>query len=236
MVPRAIVEILDAAAVAETWLDYEQPLLGALDRTIGFDLAFCVRKAGFGPHSPGFDAGVRRATADRIHDYGCELAPMRRDALRRQGVAIDVEFFGRTALQRTRTYRDMIAPHRGDSTLLVFMGTPETGEATVVLGRTRSSFKDSDLQTLAAARSLLVVCERAVASRVSGEPPVALTPRERELLGYLRLGYTNRDIALACGTSFRTVRNQMSKLFAKLEVATRAEAVARSFELGLPRA
>lgn len=235
MVPPAIVEILDAAAAAETWLDYEKPLLAALDRTIGFDLAFCVRKAGFGPHSPGFDPAVRRATGDHIHDYGCELDPMRRDALRRQGVAIDVDFFGRTALERTSTYRDLMVPHHGNSTLLLFMGTPETAEATVVLGRTRFGFKDADLQTLAAARSLLIVCERSVASRVFAEPAPALTTRERELLGYLRLGYTNRDIALACGTSFRTVRNQLSTLFTKLEVATRAEAVARSFELGLPR-
>jgi DNA-binding CsgD family transcriptional regulator len=73
-----------------------------------------------------------------------------------------------------------------------------------------------------------------LAARIPVLPPATqLSPRERELLAYLRLGYTNREIASACGTSFRTVRNQLGPLFAKLEVSTRAEAVARSFELSL---
>jgi DNA-binding NarL/FixJ family response regulator len=55
-----------------------------------------------------------------------------------------------------------------------------------------------------------------------------LSTREREILSYLRLGYTNREIGLALGTSFRTVRNQLSHLFEKLGVSTRAEAVGRS--------
>jgi DNA-binding NarL/FixJ family response regulator len=40
------------------------------------------------------------------------------------------------------------------------------------------------------------------------------------------LGYTNREIALACGTSFRTVRNQLSAVYAKLGAANRTEALA----------
>jgi DNA-binding CsgD family transcriptional regulator len=63
-----------------------------------------------------------------------------------------------------------------------------------------------------------------------------LTAREREVLSYLRLGYTNREIAAACGTSPRTVRNQLSTVFEKLGAATRAEAVAISLGHGPGRA
>jgi len=52
-----------------------------------------------------------------------------------------------------------------------------------------------------------------------------LTPRERDVLEYLCLGYTNREIALACGSSPNTVRNQLVSIFAKLGVTTRSEAV-----------
>jgi DNA-binding CsgD family transcriptional regulator len=55
---------------------------------------------------------------------------------------------------------------------------------------------------------------------------VGLTERERELLSYLGLGYTNEQIASACGVSPYTVRNQLSRAYSKLGVATRAEAVA----------
>ena len=56
---------------------------------------------------------------------------------------------------------------------------------------------------------------------------IALTPREREVLGYLRLGYTNAQIACALGSAERTVRNQLSSVYEKLGVATRAEAAVR---------
>jgi DNA-binding NarL/FixJ family response regulator len=59
-----------------------------------------------------------------------------------------------------------------------------------------------------------------------------LTPREREVLGYLHLGYSNQQIALALGSAPRTVRNQLSRVYDKLGVGTRAEAVA--WALGRP--
>lgn len=238
MIPRPIAEIVDAATVASDWLEYERPLFEALDRVIGFDLAFCVRADGMGPHSPGFDPRVRRHAQGRMHDYGREYEAMKQTALKGRGVAVDVEFFGRAQLERTRTYRDLIAPHRGRRSMLMFMVTPAGPVATLVLGRTRmSSFTAADCETLANARALFTVCEQAVASRQHVEAAAPeLTPRERELVHYLRLGYTNREIASACGTSFRTVRNQFSRLFEKLEVSTRSEAVARSFELSLPLA
>ncbi|MDD9947519.1 MAG: LuxR C-terminal-related transcriptional regulator [Myxococcales bacterium] len=52
-----------------------------------------------------------------------------------------------------------------------------------------------------------------------------LSPRELEVLSYLPLGYTNKQIALALGTSAGTVRNQLSNAYLKLGVACRAEAV-----------
>jgi len=52
-----------------------------------------------------------------------------------------------------------------------------------------------------------------------------LSAREREVLSYLHLGYTNQQIALALGSAPRTVRNQLSRVYEKLGVSNRAEAV-----------
>lgn len=52
-----------------------------------------------------------------------------------------------------------------------------------------------------------------------------LTAIEKELLGWLAAGRTNQEIAAMRQRSPDTVRNQLIKLYAKLGVATRAEAV-----------
>jgi DNA-binding CsgD family transcriptional regulator len=236
MVLDPVSELLDAAVSASSWEAYERPLFEQLERAIGFDVAFCLRADGvIGPHAPGIDPRVRQATAGRFGTYSQEYGPLKRKALAERGVAVDVEFFGRAAFERTHAYREVIQPHGGRSSLLLYLGTKESALTLIVLGRTRGGFRASECERAAAARSLLTVCEQAVASRQLRAPAGPdLTRRERELLQYLRLGYTNPEIASACGTSYRTVRNQLSHLFEKLEVSTRAEAVARSFELALP--
>jgi DNA-binding NarL/FixJ family response regulator len=60
-----------------------------------------------------------------------------------------------------------------------------------------------------------------------------LSPRELEVLDYLRRGLSNRDIAVALGISENTAKSHVKAIFAKLEAADRAEAVATAFERGL---
>jgi DNA-binding NarL/FixJ family response regulator len=73
-------------------------------------------------------------------------------------------------------------------------------------------------------------------------PPVAtpqvfpeLTEREHELLALLAQGYTNAAIAEQLVISPKTVRNHVSHIFAKLQVAGRAEAIIRARDSGLGR-
>jgi DNA-binding NarL/FixJ family response regulator len=59
-----------------------------------------------------------------------------------------------------------------------------------------------------------------------------LTSAERELVERLVHGDTQRAMADHRGVSVRTVANQMSRLFEKLDVSSRAELVVRLLELG----
>lgn len=59
-----------------------------------------------------------------------------------------------------------------------------------------------------------------------------LTNAERELVERLLHGDTQRAMADHRGVSVRTVANQMSRLFEKLDVSSRTELVARLLELG----
>jgi DNA-binding NarL/FixJ family response regulator len=62
-----------------------------------------------------------------------------------------------------------------------------------------------------------------------------LTSREREILDLIARGHTNAKIAARLFVSPNTVRNHISHIFAKLQVADRAQAIVRAREAGLGR-
>jgi DNA-binding NarL/FixJ family response regulator len=65
------------------------------------------------------------------------------------------------------------------------------------------------------------------------EPFPELTPREREILELLAQGLTNNAIAEKLVLSPKTIRNQTSNVFSKLQVASRSEAIVMAREAGL---
>lgn len=67
-------------------------------------------------------------------------------------------------------------------------------------------------------------------------PPQAfseLTEREREILDLIAKGHSNTEIATRLVLSPNTVRNYVSNVFSKLQVADRAQAIIRARESGL---
>ena len=60
-----------------------------------------------------------------------------------------------------------------------------------------------------------------------------LTDREREVLDLIAQGLRNPEIAAHLYLSPKTVRNHISNIFAKLQVADRAQAIVRAREAGL---
>ena len=67
-------------------------------------------------------------------------------------------------------------------------------------------------------------------------PPQALpelTEREREVLGLIAQGYNNAEIARQLFLSVKTVRNHVSNIFSKLQVADRAQVIIRARDAGL---
>jgi DNA-binding NarL/FixJ family response regulator len=60
-----------------------------------------------------------------------------------------------------------------------------------------------------------------------------LSDREREILDLIAQGASNSDIATRLVLSPKTVRNHVSNIFSKLQVADRAQAIIRGREAGL---
>ena len=77
---------------------------------------------------------------------------------------------------------------------------------------------------------LLVIAD----TKTSRPDPVTmlslLTPREREVLALLAAGRTNREIGAALFISHRTATTHVTNILAKLEVETRAAAIAYAFQ------
>ena len=104
--------------------------------------------------------------------------------------------------------------------------------------------RDELLTALRAVAHGEVIFGAAVARRVmaffTGQMPTAaaaafpeLTEREREILERLARGDPNQAIAQQFGLSDKTVRNHVSSILNKLQVADRAQAIVRARDAGL---
>ena len=212
--------------------EYDSFVFQRLQHLIGFDVGMFARAGAPGEITPGFDRRMRRTAAARWDIYASELRPFVGPALAAGGAAIDREFFGVRELERKTYYQELMAPLHGRSTLIAYLTRRGQLEAKLVLGRVQSGpeFTEDARRLLVALLPTLSVCEAALRSPTP-EPATEvaltrLTPREREIVQYLELGYTNAEIALACGTALSTVRNQLVSVFQKLGASTRAEVVA----------
>ena len=120
---------------------------------------------------------------------------------------------------------------------------PETTAAVLASGTDGVLAKDRSSRQVAAAIRKLAAGEPTLAlaagpSRPGREPSVqllvqTLSAREREVLGLLAIGWSNRRIAAQLGLSYLTVRSHTANLLAKLGVHSRLEAVAFAVEHGV---
>ncbi|HEV7838658.1 MAG TPA: LuxR C-terminal-related transcriptional regulator [Gemmatimonadaceae bacterium] len=97
----------------------------------------------------------------------------------------------------------------------------------------------SDAELTASADVVLVAREprdptiRARPTRSDAAAGAVLTNREREILALLADGLANKQIAARLGISKNTVKTHLELLFDKLDVSSRAEAVASGVRRGL---
>jgi ATP/maltotriose-dependent transcriptional regulator MalT len=100
-----------------------------------------------------------------------------------------------------------------------------------------SSWLVAELESLAArARLRLLGAAEAPGAEVDGadaDEPFGLTPRERQVLGLVAGGATNREIGLALHMAEKTASVHVSRILAKLDVRSRTEAAAVALRQGL---
>jgi len=70
-------------------------------------------------------------------------------------------------------------------------------------------------------------------AREGSEVEATLTPREQQILTMISEGFTMRQVGTRLGISARTVETHVAKLYRKLGVRTRVQAVSKAAQLGL---
>ena len=113
--------------------------------------------------------------------------------------------------------------------------TPGWKAATLNSGTGTPTSEDRELPLFVG--SLLSRWDARHAGGRSAQPSIrvsdALTARERDVLAMISQGFSNKSIARALGISPETVKTHVKRIFLKLAVNTRAEAVCRAESLGL---
>ena len=188
------------------------------------------------------DAGVRSSLALLIGTVGLRVMPWAHpqaflDGFDREAIGaimLDVRMPGLGGLQVLETLRA-----QGADQPVVML----TGHGTVAL--CRQAFKGGAAEFLekpvddqvlldtlqSAVRQHVRSRQRGLADREARERYGQLSPREREVLGLIVAGLTNKEIGRALGLSPRTVETHRAHLFGKLGAPTLAQLVLRYAQL-----
>jgi DNA-binding NarL/FixJ family response regulator len=186
---------------------------------------------------PDIDVVGEAATGDDAVARAADLQP--------DVVLMDLQMPGLNGIEATRQVAT-VSPHVGIIVLTMFEDD-DSVFAAMRAGARGYVLKGADqaelLRAIRAVASGEALFGPSVARRLSAFfaaprhgsaiPLPELTDREREILGLIAAGRTNTEIAGRLILSPKTVRNHISSIFSKLQVADRTQAIIRAREAGL---
>ena len=161
-------------------------------------------------------------------------------------ILMDIQMPGQSGIEATRR---ILHEHPSIRILVVTMFEDDASVFTAMRAGARGyvlkdAEKDEMLRAIRAVGSGEAIFSPAIATRLidffsaprPAVPPQTfpeLTEREREILNLIAQGQSNPEIAARLVLSSNTIRNYVSNIFSKLQVADRAHAIIRAREAGL---
>ena len=217
-------------ALAEASVDkaaFGRALLDEVMQYISADVgAFRVGTTGAAT-TRGLSASLFGGGADPWRRHAAELGPVL-TAAALTGAVVDTAVLGEQFVRSTRYFSEVVRPHGGRESLYAIPSWRGQPAACLLLGRcgTRGQFGDADIRRLRVLLPSIALASAALETADGRRLRADLSPRESEIVTLLLRGFRSREIGDALGTSANTVRNQISRLMARLGVGTRAELVA----------
>jgi DNA-binding NarL/FixJ family response regulator len=205
-------------------VDVRPVLVADGDRTFRSAITDLLKRAGV--------AAVTASTGDEALDAAREKQPA--------VVVLDVELRDRSGYETCRALREMY----GEALPILFVSaertTPYDLVAGLLIGGDDYVSKPADLDELLA--RIVRAHRRAVAGRnhrdvaIRSANGASLTARELEILRLVAAGRSPRQVAAELVISPKTVASHLQRVLTKLSVHSRAQAVARAYELGFVHA
>jgi DNA-binding CsgD family transcriptional regulator len=235
---RVAFELVELAAAATS---HEALLVSAfehIERSLGFDSASFAS-------ARGDDWVPFRKEASTIALCAAGSGQIKRETLMfderarsSRDVLLASEVYTAAQCERLHLFANFLRPCKITSVIAVFLRCRGVTERFLTFSRYGGKpFESRDLELLRALQPTLGLALRAPEPTSTPQADTAvsamLSERERELVMFVGRGLYNHEIAALLGTSAFTVRNQLSRVYRKLEVSNRAELVARGAELGL---
>jgi NarL family two-component system response regulator LiaR len=152
-------------------------------------------------------------------------------ALRPDVLLLDIAMAALSGLEVTRRARELspstavvaLTAHDEEAYVVAMLDAGASGYLS------KASRGQQVVQAVRAAASGEMIFSGSVAASLKRRalvgPSTVLTPREMEVLRYLAQGLGNKQIATRLGLSARTVQTHLTRIFAKLGVTSRTEAV-----------
>jgi DNA-binding NarL/FixJ family response regulator len=180
------------------------------------------------------------ATGEEAVERALELQP--------DVVLMDIQMPGTNGIEATRRIVGQ-SPHVGVIVVTMFEDDDSVFSAMRAGARgyvLKGADQDEILKVIRAVAGGEAYFGMEIARRLMGffsspRPPASaedfpeLTAREVEILDLIAKGRSNKEISRLLYISSKTVRNHISNVFAKLQVADRAQAIIRAREAGLGR-
>ena len=126
------------------------------------------------------------------------------------------------------------SPGEAEAPVVVLMtGTPAGSPAGVLAPDATAEQLDAALRAVYVGLLVRTTAAPEVRGFAPAEDMPLLTPREREILGLIGEGLSNKSMARRLGISVHTVKFHLEALFNKLDATSRAEAVIKGLRGGV---